>query len=57
MMREVQDRVNKVEIALKIFETFVRKFGHQIAPKPLSYLTNQINLYKRELKLRKDYPS
>jgi len=57
MMREAQDRVNKVEIAIKIFETFVRKFGHQIAPKPLSFLTNQINFYKRELKIRKDYPS
>jgi len=57
MMSDVQKRINRLELSINLLEDHLYKYGHLIAPRPLRFISNQINHYKRELQLRKDYPT
>ncbi|MFX1410545.1 MAG: hypothetical protein ACFFA6_09345 [Promethearchaeota archaeon] len=56
MMREIQERINKLELSISILEDHLKKFGHRIEPKAYFYIKNQIETYKHELQIRKDFP-
>ena len=56
MMREVQERIHKLELSIYLLEDHLRKYAHEIKPGPLKFIKNQIRQYKRELLIRKDYP-
>ena len=55
-MREIQDRINKLELTINLLEDHIKKYGHLIQPRPLRFMEGQISYYKRELEIRKDYP-
>ena len=55
-MREVQDRINKLELTINLLEDHIKKYGHLLKPRPLRFIEGQINFYKRELEIRRDYP-
>jgi len=57
MMREVQERIHKLELSIYLLEDHLRKYAHEIKPGPLKFIKNQIMQYKRELLIRKDYPN
>lgn len=56
MMREIQERINKLELSINLLEDYIKKYGHLIEPRPLRFIMNQIKFFKRELNIRKDYP-
>ena len=56
MMREVQERISKLELSISILEDHLKKYGQRIEPKAYDYIKNQIESYKQELRIRKDYP-
>ena len=57
MMSEVQKRINKLKLSVKLLENHLQKFSHLIQLKQLHYIKHQINSYKRELGIRKDFPN
>jgi len=57
MIREVQERVNKLETTISNLEELLSKFGHLSEFKTFEQLKQVLNLYKRELQIRKDYPT
>ncbi len=56
MMREVQERIKKLELAINLLEDHLQKYTHLIEARPLNFIRNQIRLYRRELQIRKEYP-
>ena len=56
MMRQTQERINKLELTIKLLEDHLQKYEHLIQPRPLRFMEGQISYYKRELEIRKDYP-
>ena len=56
MMREVRERIYRLELSIYLLEDHLRKYAHEIKPRPLKFIKNQIKQYKRELQIRKDFP-
>ncbi|MFX1302639.1 MAG: hypothetical protein ACFFBV_03295 [Promethearchaeota archaeon] len=56
MMKEIQERIHKLELSIYLLEDHLQKYAHLIKPRPLRFIKNQIKHYKRELQIRKDYP-
>ncbi len=56
MMRETQERINKIELTINLLEDHLHKYGHLIQPRPFRFIKSQIKYYKRELQIRRDYP-
>ena len=56
MMREVEERINKLELSIRILEDHLKKYSHRIESKAYDYIKNQIESYKLELQIRRDYP-
>ncbi|MFX1322695.1 MAG: hypothetical protein ACFFAQ_13745 [Promethearchaeota archaeon] len=56
MMREIEERISKLELSIEILKDHLKKYGHRIDPKAYDYIKNQIESYKHELQIRKDYP-
>lgn len=57
MMSKVQNRVNKLEISVRLLEAHLHKYGHLLQPRPLRFIKYRINTFKRELGIRKDFPT
>ena len=55
MVSEVQKRIDTLQLSIRLLEDHLRKYGHLITSKPLQFITNQVNNYKRELEIRRDY--
>jgi len=56
MMRQIQERMNRLELSINLLEDHLQKYGHLLEPRPLRFIKNQIKYYKRELQIRRDYP-
>jgi len=56
MVNEVQERINRLEFSIYLLEDHLEKFGNLINPRPLQFIKNQINTYKRELEIGRLYP-
>ncbi|MFX1570719.1 MAG: hypothetical protein ACFFCV_20465 [Promethearchaeota archaeon] len=56
-MNDVQKRIDRLEYSISFLENHLHEFGHLIQPKPLRFIRSQIKHYKRELQIRKDYPT
>ena len=55
-MSDIQKRINRLEFSINLLEDHLYKYGHLIPPRPLRFIKNQINHFKRELQIRMDYP-
>lgn len=56
MLSQVQDRIDKLALSINLLEDHLHKFGNQLLPRPLKFIKNQIKLFKREIRIRIDYP-
>ncbi len=56
MMKKVYERINLLENSIRVLESILNKFGPQTKSLPLRHLQNQIDVYKRELQIRREYP-
>ncbi len=56
MMREIEERISKLKLSIEILKDHLKKYGHRIEPKAYDYIKNQIESYKLELQIRRDYP-
>ena len=56
LRREIEERIDGLEKAAGILQDHLGKFGHMMQPKPRDFITKQINAFKREIKIRKDFP-
>lgn len=57
MLSQVQDRINRLELSLNLLEDHLQKYGNQLQPRPLKFIQSQINYFKREIQIRRDYPT
>ncbi|MFX1548775.1 MAG: hypothetical protein ACFFB9_00340 [Promethearchaeota archaeon] len=57
MMEHTQKRINKLELAINLLEDHLEKYEHLLSPRPLRFIKSQIRYYKRELQIRRDFPS
>ncbi|MFX1571699.1 MAG: hypothetical protein ACFFB0_03045 [Promethearchaeota archaeon] len=57
MIRKTQERINILENSIKILEAIKKNLDHQNQSVPLNYIQNRITTYKREIRIRKDFPS
>ena len=55
-MKKIHERINLLENSIRVLESILNKFGPQTKSLPLRHLQNQIDVYKRELKIRREYP-
>jgi hypothetical protein len=56
MMRQVQERINRLKLSINLLEDYIKKYGHLIQPRPLRFIKNQVKYFKRELQIREDFP-
>ncbi len=56
MMKKVYERINLLENSIRVLESILKKFGPRTNSLPIRYLQNQIDVYKRELQIRREYP-
>ena len=56
MVSEVQKRIDTLQLSIRLLEDHLRKYAQLIRSKPLYFIKNQINNYRRELQIRTDYP-
>jgi len=56
MVREIQKRIDTLQLSIRLLEDHLRKYGHLIGSKPIHFIKNQIIHYRRELQIRIDYP-
>ena len=52
----VQKRISELQRAIEILEDHLNKFKHNINLDHMKFLQEQLDLYKREIKIRKDFP-
>ncbi len=57
MVNNIQKRVSNLELSIRLLEDHLRIYGHLIKTNPSKFINSQINTYKRELQIRKDYPT
>ncbi len=57
MMRKIQERINILENSIMVLESILKNLDHRNQSFPLNHIQNRINTYKREIKIRKDFPS
>jgi len=56
LKKEIEERIESLEQAAGILEEHIGKFKHMMAPKPLDFISKQIAHFKREIRIRKDFP-
>ncbi|MBD3194211.1 MAG: hypothetical protein GF317_04095 [Candidatus Lokiarchaeota archaeon] len=57
MENVVQNRISELKRAIRILESHLEDNGSNLQPKQFELINNQLNIYKRELKIRTDYPT
>ncbi|MBA7621706.1 hypothetical protein ES703_29072 [subsurface metagenome] len=57
MLSQVQDRINRLELSVNLLEDHLQKYGNQLQPRPLKFIQSQIVYFKREIRIRRDYPT
>ena len=56
MRKEIEERIEGLEKAAGILEDHLGKFGHMMQSKPREFIMEQIKYFKREIKIRRDFP-
>ena len=56
LRKEIEERIEGLEKAAAILEDHLGKFAHMMQPKPREFITKQIDCFKREIKIRRDFP-
>ena len=57
MMRKAPERIKILENSIMVLEAILKNLDHQNQSFPTNHIQNRINAYKREIKIRKDFPS
>ncbi|MFO7797784.1 MAG: hypothetical protein ACQERB_03330 [Promethearchaeati archaeon] len=52
----VQKRITELQRAIEILEDHLNKFKHNINLEQVRFIQGKLDLYKREIKIRKDFP-
>ena len=56
-MSEAKERVNKLDLSIKLLEDHLHKYGDLIPFKSLHFINQRIKNFKREIRIRKDFPN
>jgi len=56
LRKEIEERIEGLEKAAGILEDHLGKFGHMMQSKPREFIMEQIKYFKREIKIRRDFP-
>ncbi len=54
---KVNERISLLENSIKLLKEIIKNCGPQNESKPVNLIQNRITSYKRELQIRKDYPT
>ena len=52
-----QQRIRFLELHVKILKDHLKRYGEASGKDAVSYLEGQIDLYEREVRIRKDFPN
>ena len=55
-LKDVKERINTLEEAVKMLEKHLNEYGHVIKLDTYEFILEKIEAFKRELKIRKDFP-
>jgi len=56
MLKEIEERINGLEQAKDILQDHLNQHAHRMEPRPIDFISTQINYFAREIKIRKDFP-
>ena len=56
MLVKIEERINSLEQATVILEDHVNQHALRMEVKPLEFITEQIEHFKREIRIRRDFP-
>lgn len=54
MLLEIQKRINRLELTINFLEDMISRYRHLYEPKTIRHLQERVNLYKEELRIRRD---
>lgn len=55
-LKDVKDRIETLEEAINMLENHLKEYGHLIKLNTYEFILKKIEAFKRELKIRKDFP-
>ena len=53
--RSVEDRIKKIEFSIPILQDHLNKFADEMEPEAREFIENNLEYFRRELEIRKDY--
>ncbi len=56
MLKEIEERINGLEQVTDILKDHLKQHGYRMESKPYEFISQQINSFTREIKIRKDFP-
>ena len=57
MMSEAHKRINKLDLSVSLLEDHLLKYGDLIPFESLHFIKQRIHNFRREIRIRKDFPS
>ncbi len=54
--RSVEARIKKIEFSIPILQDHLNKYANEMEPEAREFIIKNIELFKRELEIRRDYP-
>ena len=55
-LKAIEERVQNLEQTIEMLEDHLREYGHLIKLETYEFIVEKIRNFKRELKIRKDFP-
>ena len=56
MMKQIEERIKILKNSIKVLEAIQRNLEHQNQSIHPNLIQNRINIYKREIQIRRDFP-
>ena len=56
MLKVIEERIEGLEKAKNILEDHIKQHGVRMETKPRDFIAQQIQNFKREIKIRRDFP-
>jgi hypothetical protein len=56
MDNRIEKRIMELQRAIEILEDHLNKYGSNINSDQVNFIRDKLELYKREIKIRKDFP-
>ena len=54
--RSVENRIKKIEFSIPILQDHLDKFADEMEPKAREFIERNLEFFRRELEIRKEYP-